>query len=356
MGTPTARGWTWRHVERGLSGILPARSLDGILGALEDDYARRRAVGGRLRAVFWLWGEARSLAGAYRAGRRPGPSIRGHPMPTFFAPWPQGFGQDLRFALRSLRHNRGFSATVVLTLGLAIGLCTSLFTVFNGLALRPWDVRDPDSIVVPFTRPVGTRGFQNLVTVAEFEYLREQSRTLSLVGWETGAASLLASDGDEPAHVQIYGVSTGFFEVLGVGIAEGRAVGSGDHDPGAAEVAAVISHRLWQNLFNGSPQVLGRVVKAGVDRVPIRIVGVARRGFSSLGPRTPIDLFVSGAHLARIDKPGGPASEQHSYLAGRLQAGASRIEAAAELDTLDRGSTLAPEATPRSPARSRAAA
>ena len=76
---------------------------------------------------------------------------------VWFAPSLDSLGQDTRYALRSLRKSPGFTVAAVLTLGFGIGLIVSVFTVFNVLALRGWDVRDPGEIVLPFARPVGNR-------------------------------------------------------------------------------------------------------------------------------------------------------------------------------------------------------
>jgi predicted permease len=328
------RDRVWRLVERWLTRRVPPRSIDGVLRDLEDDYTRRVVETGRIAGAIWLWSEARSLAQAY-GGARPGhPDPRGLSMHTRLLRWVGSVGQDVRFAVRSLRQSPGFSLTVVLTLGLAIGLCTSLFTVFNALALRTWDVRDPDSIVVPFVKPVGTRGFQNLVTVDEFEYLRARAETVTLIGWETGAASVATGSGSGSVHVQMYGVGPGFFDVFGIPIPRGRGFADADHSPTADAVAGIISHRLWQNIFGEDPEVLGRTIYAGVGRVPVTIVGVVHRGFASLGPRMPIDLMVPGEHLARIDRPG--TTERHTLLAGRLRPGRTIAEAEAELGALDR--------------------
>jgi predicted permease len=251
--------------------------------------------------------------------------------------------QDARYALRGLRKHRGFSATVIVTLGLGIGLNVSLFSIFNTLALRPWDVRDPGTVVVPFARPVGNRTARNALPLAEFQYLKEQSRTLAgLIAWEPGAARLYGENGSELTHVQLLGVSAGFFDVLGVDMAQGRGILASDDQRGAPNPVAVISHGLWRNLFAGDASIVGRIIRIGVARTAVTIVGVSRRGFAGIVPEADdgagIAVYVPQSLIDQVDSPPG---EQDSVkrlvgVAGRLAPGISRQASETELNVLDR--------------------
>lgn len=328
---------TWRLVEWWLSRRVPARTLNDVLSDLEDDYERRRAATNRATTAVWLWREARSVVVAYQGEASMSTGDRA-PSAAAATRWLDGVVQDFRHALRALRKSPGFSTTAVLTLGLAIGLCTSLFSIFNVLVLRPWNVRDPGSVVVPFVKPFGTRGFLNAVPLAEFDYFREHTQTLAgLVAWERGATRVYNGSGPEFEHVQLLGVSGGFFEVLGVGMFRGRAIGWSDDVRAAPLRVAVISHELWHRAFGGDSSVVGRTVQVGMDRVPVTIVGVARRGFTGVGPVTRIDLFVPRSMIDLVDYPPGEQDPVRRYvaLAARLRPGMSREQAEAELNGLD---------------------
>jgi predicted permease len=231
--------------------------------------------------------------------------------------------------------------TALLTLGVGIGLNVSLFTFFNVLALRSWDVRDPSSVVVPFANPVGSRGYLNAVPVAEFDDIRERTETLAgLVAWERGSARVYCA-GDvesECAYVQMYGVSGNFFDLLGIGMAQGRGFRDDEGVWGAPAPVAVISHGFWQRVFAGDPSAVGRTVRVGVDRVPVTIVGVARRGFSGITNQLNTEFFVPQALIDQLDRPSRVQTplERLTNLAGRLKPDVTRAQAEAELNTLDR--------------------
>jgi predicted permease len=327
----------WRLVEWWLTRRVPRRSLDTVLADLEDDYREQRQMTSRGRASLWLWREAKSVARAYRRERLTGgPADHTHATRRF-AHWLESVLVDLRLAVRALRTSPGFSLTVVGTLGLAIGLCASLFTVFNALALRAWPVRDPASVVVPFIQPVGTRGFSSVMPLAEFEYLRDHAQTLSgLVAWERGSTRVFTGSGPENVHVQVLGAGGSFFEVLGIGISAGRPLGPADDEPGRA--VAVITHGLWRRAFGGDPAILGRTLDLGsVNRVPVTIVGITRPAFTGLGPGVNIEVLVPRGFIDQIDYPPGEKDPIARFVgvAGRLRAGVSRAQAEVELNGLD---------------------
>jgi hypothetical protein len=157
---------------------------------------------------------------------------------VWLAPWLDSVWQDSRYALRSLRKSPGFVLAAVLTLGFGIGLNVSVFTVFNGLALKGWDVRGAQQIVVPFARPVGNRGFSRWMTYAEYEHLRDGTRALaSMVAHSGGSGRVFQSDGTDynrdHDYVQFQGVSANYFAALGIDIARGRGLLPGEDATGA---------------------------------------------------------------------------------------------------------------------------
>ena len=165
----------------------------------------------------------------------------------WLAPWIDSLWQDSRYALRSLRKSPGFAVTAVLTLGAGIGLNVSLFTIFNALALQGWDVRNAHEIVVPFARPVGTRGFAHWFPYGEYATVRDQTTTLaSVVAYLGGSGRVFQSEGTDYNrpydHVQFQGVSANYFDALGIDIAHGRSFLPGEDTPGVAAPVAVLTH------------------------------------------------------------------------------------------------------------------
>ncbi len=258
---------------------------------------------------------------------------------VWLAPWLESLGQDLRYSLRSLRKSPGFTATALVTLGIGIGLNVSLFTIFNVLALRPWNVRDPGSVVLPFAKPTGNRPFMNAFPLAEVAYVADHATTLTgVVAREFGSGQLYC-EGDAPcAYVQLEAVSANFFDVLGIGLARGRGFHAGEDTWGAAAPVAVVSHGLWQRVFGGDPAILGRTVAIGVNRERITVVGITRSGFSSLNAGRQIDVYVPLPLKDKLDMPAGAQDpvERLVMVGARLKPGVSRATAEAELNTLDR--------------------
>ena len=264
---------------------------------------------------------------------------------VWLAPWLDTLWQDSRYALRSLRKSPGFALTAILTLGFGMGLNVSVFAVFNSLALKGWDVRDAHEIVVPFARPVGNRGFSHWVTYAEYEHLRDGSRTLaSVVAHSGGSGRVFQSDGTDYNrdydYVQFQGVSANYFAALGIDIDRGRGFLPGEDAAGVPAPIAVLTHAFWQNQLGGDPDVLGRTLRIGVTNVAVTVVGVTRPGFVGVDRLQPVALFVPLPLLRQIDANGGDGTwdplKERVTVAGRLAADSSRAAAEAELDTLSR--------------------
>src|SRR2546423_1541938 len=155
---------------------------------------------------------------------------------------------DLGIALRRLRRAPTFAATVVLILGIGIGMATAMFTIFHAVVLEKLPVRDPDRIVVLWTFHDPT--VELPLGLKDVDDLRRQSRTLSNVAgfahW--GAQAVPLTDGDRPIVLKQAMVTAGFFDVLGARPVLGRLLRPEDGSEGAAPVA-VISYHAWQRAF-----------------------------------------------------------------------------------------------------------
>ena len=223
---------------------------------------------------------------------------------------------DLRYALRQLRRAPTFAATVVLILGIGIGMATAMFTVFRAVVMEKLPVRDPDRVVVLWTFRDPT--VELPVGLKEVDDLRRESRTLANVAgfahW--GAQVIPLTDGDRPIVLKQAMVTAGFFDVLGARPVLGRLLRPEDGFEGAAPVA-VISYQTWQRDFGGDPRVLGRRLTTTQDQRSYAIVGVTPPGLDFpvgtdywIGPR-PFDLIDVVARLAPIATP---ASAQLEFL------------------------------------------
>ena len=180
-------------------------------------------------------------------------------------------GQDIRYGIRGLRRTPGFACVIILTMALGIGANTAIFSVVNGVLLRPLPYRDPGKLVVlhhsqgDVTNPANDLGF-SAKDIAGYRTARSLS---DVVEFHTMQFNLLGRA--EPERLQTGVVSANYFDVLGVTPLFGRTFLAADDDPGAAAVL-VFSYTYWQRSFGGDPSVVGKVFRMN-DR-PHTVVGV----------------------------------------------------------------------------------
>jgi putative ABC transport system permease protein len=220
----------------------------------------------------------------------------------------QELAADIRYGLRQLRRNLGFTIVAVLTLALGIGANTAIFSVVEGVLLAPLPYPQSNRLVViwetlPRSRGVATISYPNFR-----DWQREARSFKSMAGF--GWSDYELTSPGMPEHVWGMEVSSGFFSTLGARLALGREFTAEEDQPGGARVA-IISNRMWRNRFAGSPQALGKVLTLnGVDRT---IVGVASPRFNlygyaaywqnvytPLGQRSPAFLNHRGSHTGLL--------------------------------------------------------
>jgi predicted permease len=227
---------------------------------------------------------------------------------------------DARYAVRTLRKSPCFTAVAVLTLALAIGANTAIFSIVNGLMLRALPVAAPEQLALVSTRNSVNEGFPAGWNMSMWEQIRQQASPLGrALAWTILSQQLdLATEGEADPVDGLF-VSGNFFQELGVLPAIGRTFTSAEDNLGRVESrVAVISYGLWQRRFGGDADIVGRSML--VNRVPVTIVGVAPPAF--LGPEVgrafDIALPIGSAPLILNDESwGGPTGR--SYLAVLLR-------------------------------------
>ena len=234
--------------------------------------------------------------------------------------------QDARYAVRSLRRSAGFTVVAVLTLALAIGANTTIFSVANGLLLRPLPVTAPEQLALISTQRSVAAGYSAGWNFAMWEQIRHQASPLGrAVAWSVFSQRLDLADEGEADPVDGLFVSGNLFQELGVTPVMGRAFVASEDRLGRAEsLVAVISYSLWQRRFNGDADIVGRSIL--VQRVPVTIVGVAPPSF--LGPEVgrafDMALPIGSAPLILNDETwGGPIGRSYLAIMLRLAPGLS---------------------------------
>src|SRR5713226_878697 len=192
--------------------------------------------------------------------------------------WPsiENFLMDIRYGLRMLRKNPGFTAVAVLTLALGIGANTAIFSIVNAVVLRPLPYKDSSRIVTFHTKTAMFPAFTLPLSWPAFQEIRGQVTLLEEAAayWETDRT---LTGGDQPEVLGVTGVSRGFFEELGARAEQGRLLSEQEHKAGQDRVA-VISDTLWRTRFAKDPAVIGRELT--LDKEIYTVIGVAAKGFA----------------------------------------------------------------------------
>src|SRR5260370_819791 len=171
--------------------------------------------------------------------------------------WLEDLWQDFRYALRTLRKRPGFATVALLTLALGTGATTVMFTVINGVLLKPLPYAEPDRLVRVQEETDWSTQFGNLWALTYPNYLdcKRESRSLAMAAWSFGSGTI--SDPGAAEFVQGRQISSDLFSVLGVPLFRGRAFLPEEDRPGGAPVA-IISYGLWQRRFAGSQGAIGK--------------------------------------------------------------------------------------------------
>jgi len=241
--------------------------------------------------------------------------------------WVEDLAQDLRYALRTLRQRPGFAAVALLTLALGIGATTVMFTLINGVLLKPLHFPDPDRLLTLNEQTKGITDYRwgDLWAYSYPNYLdcKRQSSSLDMAAWRYNGGTVSAPG--EAEHVDGAEISSALFPVLGVTLSRGRTFVPEDDQPGGAPVA-IISYGLWQRHYGGSSAAIGRPLV--FEGKSYTVVGVAPSGlrlswepdvFTPIGQNTQPYMQMRDAHpgievWARL-RPGATLEEAQTELA-----------------------------------------
>ena len=230
---------------------------------------------------------------------------------------------DLRHSLRVLRRSPGFTAVSVLTLALAIGATTAIFSVVYGVLLRPLPYNDPDRIVAVFE--VNTKGTWSRLADPNFDDFRDQNHTLRAIAkYSANIASVSGSS--QPTRTMVASVSPEFLKVFRVQPFMGRDFTSADARKGAAPVA-LVGYGYWKQHLGSSSDLSQLHLK--IDNAIYSVIGVLSDGFQFPADA---DLYVP----ADLDGE-NPSRTSHNYSAvARLRDGATPEQANAEISAIAR--------------------
>ena len=181
--------------------------------------------------------------------------------------------QDIRYAARSLRRSPGFTIVAVLTLALGIGANAAIFSVVNGVLLRPLAYANPDQLVMVWghNENIGNE----TASLPDFKDWRERNTVFESMAAVANTRFDVTGDG-EPERVDAALTTANFFHVLGVTPALGRAFNAEEEASGRDRVV-VLSHGFWERRFGARADAVGRSIT--LSGIPYTVIGVAPAGF-----------------------------------------------------------------------------
>jgi predicted permease len=242
--------------------------------------------------------------------------------------------QDLRYAIRMLAKNPGFTLIAVLTLALGIGANTVVFSVLNALLLRPLAVDRPNELAFLESQNGPSQSFPN------YKDLRDRNRTLAgLIGYRIAPVELETHDRAD----RIWGyLATGnYFDVLGVQPVLGRFFKqSDDLHPGESPYA-VLSYNAWQSRFGADPAIVGKTIR--INRQPFTVLGVAPRDFHGTEIFYWPEVWVPMMMEPQIEIGNAWLDNRmtwNTWVVGRLKPGVTSAQAEADLNTIAAELTL----------------
>ena len=234
------------------------------------------------------------------------------------------FWQDVRYGLRQLLHNPGFTIVAVITLALGVALSTTIFSIVSEILLRKPPVKDPDTLCAISSRNL-LKGYdlQN-VSVPDFESWRKQNSVFESMAAETGDSVTLTSKG-EPEVMNGGRVTPGYFDVIGVSPALGRGFLPQEGQTGNHHVV-ILSNALWRDRFASNPGAIGKDLE--INGEPYTIVGVMPQLDSF--PRLWVPLVIQPKDLT----PEARGQDDLDLVLGRLKPGVTVSNAQAEMTSI----------------------
>jgi len=239
-----------------------------------------------------------------------------------------GLLQDLRYAVRGLKRAPGFAAVSILTLALGIAATTIVYSIVDGILLRPLPIQDPDRVMMARETFNGTEGSVSWLNFEDWQ--KRQTSFQSLAAWRGLASNLTGVD--QPRRLMTRQMTWNMLSVLGVKPIIGRDFTPEDDRPGVPRTG-IISYALWQREFGGDASAIGRQMT--VDDTPVTVIGVLPREFTIARQE---DLFLPFGNFLDGNKKLFFNRGNHFGLAaiGRLKDGISKDTAHAEMVSIAR--------------------
>lgn len=253
--------------------------------------------------------------------------------------------QDLRYAVRQLVRSPGFTVVAVLTLGLGIGANTAIFSVVDGVLLRPTPFADAERLTMVWETDRKSGTTREPASVPDFLDFQRLSRRFQQLAAFAAIELNLTPDRGDPTRLAALAVSHEFLPVLGLHPVLGRVFTAEEDAPGSRASVVLISEELWDRLWRRDPRALGRTIR--IDDRPLTVIGVLpagadfgtlqilraaaySRGFADRGGGIRVDVWLPLA----ADPSTLPRDTHPIFVVGRLASGAPLADARQEMTAI----------------------
>jgi macrolide transport system ATP-binding/permease protein len=304
------------------------QEMDEELRGYLDDATKAEARGGASR-------EQALRAARVRMGSLE--SVKEHVRGITWESALESLWRDVVYGARLLAKQPGYTAAAVLTLALGIGVNATIFSLYDGVVLKPLSAADPATLVKIYPAMGDEGGISNF-SYPQFKFLRDNNAVFSgMIAY--GGAKMLLGDADagrEAQWVQAQMVPANYFDLLGATTALGRTFSKEEDQVPARYPVAILEYGFWQQDFGADASIVGR--KITLNSLAYTVIGVAQRGFGGAIPQTPdvwVPLMMSGnVHFgdSLLDDPNSHWLE----IAARLKHGTTIEQAQAEMAVLAR--------------------
>lgn len=244
--------------------------------------------------------------------------------------WLEQLGRDLRYALRALRKSPSFSLVAILSLAVALGANTAVFSFARAIVIKQLPVANADRLVILRQHNEQFHMENCCFRYQFFQDLRKRDTGFDdALALSSTTVNLVDRERNEKIDVEL--VSGNYFRMLGVRVATGRLLDEADDSSEGSGHVAVIGYRLWQERFGGRPDVVGRRVL--LDNEPVQIIGVTESGFAGMSLHQPHDLQVPSSMVGKLL---GETRESIGWaqIVARLKTGVTMEQAAARLNVV----------------------
>jgi putative ABC transport system permease protein len=234
--------------------------------------------------------------------------------------------QDVRYGARTLRRNPGFAFVAILTLAIGIGANVVIFSIINGVLLRPLPFPDSQRIVTLWETDVNRNVVRGTASAAEFLDWQDLNRSFEeLSGWR--GLYFTITGGGEPEQIWGSQVSGNFFKMLRIAPALGRDFTAEDEQPGHEQVV-ILNYALWQRHYGGDPGIVGKTIT--LDDQPFVVIGILPRGFTLYGGLPEFEIWKPFAFTrTQLDR-----GNHELVVFGRLREKVALQQAQTEMETI----------------------